>query len=195
MSRSYDIPAYILAGGSSRRFGENKALYSHQGRCVIQYPIVLLAELCQTVTIITKDLVTHRGFDIPVLADEFEHQSPLVGLWTGLNASASDWNLFVACDLPDLTREVASRLLEATLKQPIDPFHPAIVPVTPIMGLQPLCACYHKSLLPRIDMSIQREESLKELLAGVESQLLNFADEGPFRNVNRKEDLHDLAAG
>ncbi len=194
MRRCYNIPAFILAGGYSRRFGENKALYSHQGRPLIQYAIDLLSELCQTVTITAKDVAAYKGLAIPVLADAAAQQSPLVGLWTGLNASADDWNLFVACDLPQLTRGVVTRLLEAVLRQPADPLQPAIVPVTPNAGLQPLCACYHKSLLAGIEQSLQREESVQKLLAGVNLHTLEFADERPFRNLNRKEDLHDVAA-
>ena len=87
MARSDPIPAYVLAGGFSRRFGENKALFPYRGQPLIQYPLDILRGLCRPVKIVAKDTAPYAEFGVPVLADALDQQSPLVGIWSGLDDS------------------------------------------------------------------------------------------------------------
>ena len=50
-----NIPAYILAGGDSKRFGENKALFEFEGKSLIERMLELIRPLVSSVNIITKN--------------------------------------------------------------------------------------------------------------------------------------------
>ncbi len=187
---SISVSAYILAGGMSRRFGEDKALYDYQGKPLIQHVLDHLAPCFSSIHIITKDPRAFASLGYPVIRDLMEQQTPLVGLLTGLQESDTAWNFFTACDLPFLTGQVSTNLLE-TVPSGGDSDLRAVIPVTK-RGMQPLVGCYHKDLVSSLRRAIARNQSVKAWLKDVKTMYLCFDDELPFRNINRKEDLDAL---
>jgi len=184
--------AYILAGGMSRRFGADKALYDFQGQPLIRYPLALLSRHFSTVYIIAKDPAKYASLGYPVIPDISPAQTPLVGIRTGLEHSPADWNCFIACDLPFLTDQVITRLSEA-----VDHRAPqgvrAVVAETP-GGLQPLTACYHRELADSLAAEGQENHSVKDWIRKLDAAFVFFQEEAPFRNINRKEDLDGIPA-
>lgn len=180
--------AYVLAGGQSRRFGEDKALYEVGGRPLIQRPIKCLSRCFSSVSIVAKDPAPYRSLGVPVLKDVYAQQMPHVGILTGLERAETAWSFFLACDMPLMTREVVTALWQARDSQSGSRTPQAVVPETE-HGFQPLAAFYSTEGLDALRRAIQEERSMKGWLSELRIRTVPFDDETPFRNVNRKEDL------
>ncbi|MCH7618922.1 MAG: molybdenum cofactor guanylyltransferase [Candidatus Marinimicrobia bacterium] len=184
-----DIPAYILAGGDSIRFGENKALYIYRGMPLIMHLINSVEPLVSSLNIVSKSKSDFSDLNIPVLEDSLNIQTPLAGILRGLE-DADGWGLFLACDMPFLNRDIIISLLDAiddTSEEDIS----AVVASSPRGVLQPMVACYHSSGIPALKLSIENNKSVKGWLEVSRIKTVSFDDEEPFRNVNRKSELED----
>ncbi|MEX2409788.1 MAG: molybdenum cofactor guanylyltransferase, partial [Candidatus Paceibacterota bacterium] len=95
-----NITAFILAGGESRRFGENKALFQYKKKPLIAHVIDKISGSFKNLVIIGKNDAIYRKFGYTVIEDLLPYQNPLVGIYTGLMYSNTDWNFFIACDMP-----------------------------------------------------------------------------------------------
>lgn len=185
------VSGYILAGGNSKRFGENKALFEFEGISLIERMLNLLSPLVSSIKIVAKNGNEFNGLGVKILNDDLDVQTPLAGILRGLE-DTDGWGLFLACDLPNMKSDIISRLLSAIKdsyeKEGID----AVVAASADEELQPLVACYHKSGITSIKKSIAENQSMKRWLSGLKIKIVTFEEEEPFININRKEDLSKL---
>jgi molybdopterin-guanine dinucleotide biosynthesis protein A len=191
-----EVSAVVLAGGRSRRFGQDKATTHWRARALLDHVLEALPrERTETVLVLRDDQkppatrVDRVVRDDPSLGD-----GPLRGLISGLSAVRTEWAWVVACDLP----AVRTELLRALLQEASLGSH-AVVPEW--QGrLQPLTALYHRSIVqPLRDAAAAGERSLIGALGRTRLQLLGedwcrAVDPSgrSFTNVNRPEDLARL---
>lgn len=93
---------YLLAGGRSQRFGENKALHPIAGRPWIVYQADQWRALGWEPVVIGARHEDYAGLGLEVLIDEVPFQGPLAGLERALEASQSnqrEWFAISSCDL------------------------------------------------------------------------------------------------
>lgn len=106
----------VLAGGSSRRMGRDKATLLHpgSGRPLVEHTVAVLAQRCDPVFVVAAP-----GQPLPalpgavVLRDEVRGLGPLLATGRGLRAAAEAGAMraFVAAvDMPNLTTAVIDRL-------------------------------------------------------------------------------------
>jgi molybdopterin-guanine dinucleotide biosynthesis protein A len=140
---------YVLAGGTSSRFGRDKALAEVRGKSMLLRACELLGEVCGSVAVVAAQ-ERYSGIGYSLIPDRWPGAGPLGGIITALLASAAtaaggqsapaEWNLIVSCDMPFLTAQWLAFLTahaEASSKD-------AIVPRS-ASGLEPLCACWRTS--------------------------------------------------
>lgn len=155
-----DITGIILAGGRSSRFGSHKALAEVGGIPLIEWTLRTLRPLFGEVLIVTKTPELFCPSQGRIVRDrEGEGAGPLVGLYSGLEASATEKNFVCACDMPLLTLAVVTCLCRDA--------HEAEI-VIPRIGKhwQPLCAIYSRRCLPQIrQLIVEGERGLKALLS------------------------------
>src|SRR2546423_4029988 len=89
------VSGFVLAGGKSTRMGRDKALLEWGGQTLLDHMLNLLREVAHPVQVAGRD----------PLPDRLPGLGPLSGIATGLEASSTDANLFVAVDLPHLTTD------------------------------------------------------------------------------------------
>lgn len=89
------ISGFILAGGQSKRMGQDKALMDWKGRTLLDHVTALLSSVAHPVRVVG------RG-DLP---DRLRGTGPLGGIETALSVSETDRILIVAVDYPLLTAE------------------------------------------------------------------------------------------
>jgi molybdenum cofactor guanylyltransferase len=150
MLRDFPLAGFVLVGGQSRRMGQDKALLEVKGRPLLLRTVDVLRPQVDEVTLLgSRSRYSHFG--LPVLEDLYATQCPLAGLCTGLKVSACDWNLFLACDLPFLEGSILDVLVERVSSTRAQ----AIVPKFGDKW-QPLCAAYHRSCLPVMELALKR---------------------------------------
>ncbi|MEO8026170.1 MAG: molybdenum cofactor guanylyltransferase [Bryobacteraceae bacterium] len=100
---------YVLVGGRSTRMGRDKALLEWRNpRDAPNESIALAGHVAKIVEVAAgsvtlvgdPDHYGHLGF--PVVDDLHPGLGPLSGIEAALSHTAADWNLIVACDLPNL---------------------------------------------------------------------------------------------
>ncbi len=158
MKRYCQVAAFILAGGSSSRMGQEKGLLELGGEPIIVRTARLIESLVSEVTIVgAPERYTPLGFRA-ITDQNFRSQegnelvrTPLVGIATALNATKAPWNLILACDLPYLTIE----WLDWLLARAINSGAHILMPRTS-GGLEPLAAVYRKECAAPIFAALER---------------------------------------
>jgi molybdopterin-guanine dinucleotide biosynthesis protein A len=122
--RESAVTGAVMAGGKSRRFGQDKAQLSLNGE-------TLLARTLQTLSRVTDDLVVvgpperrQEAGLARVVSDEYPDSGPLGGIYTALRASSAAAVLVVACDMPFLSEDLLRHLL--TLREDFDVVLPRV---------------------------------------------------------------------
>lgn len=185
--------------------GRNKALLEINGEPLMQRITDLLAPLVKQITLVIS--ATHSSnpenknpysdFKYPTIIDRFPNAGPLGGITTALSTAQTAWCVIVACDMPFLTKEWLTFLLnkithsETESPQQIQ----AIIPET-IRGLEPLCAIYRSSCAPILTSALERgvrkvtdSVSTLTLKRITENEWRQFSPDGNlFGNLNTWQD-------
>ena len=141
----------ILAGGESRRMGVDKAFMTVAGIPLIEHVLRALGPVVGTIIIVTNSPERYRSYKVRLVADRLEQRGPLMGIYSGLCSSNSEYNVVVACDMPYLNAGLLSYQLE------VAPGYDAVVPA--FEGLiEPLHAVYSKRLIPLIEERMREDE-------------------------------------
>jgi molybdenum cofactor guanylyltransferase len=174
------ITGFILAGGKSTRMGRDKSLLNWHGTTLLEHMFHLLQTVADPVHIVGRDLLPDRQ---PGLG-------PLSGIETGIEASSTDANIFVAIDLPLLTENflvyLRSRIENSS--------HPLIA--CKIGSAFPLCLGVWRPMLPEIKRRLaSRVLSVRALVEAGASEIINETElieagfnSSIFRNINTEED-------
>lgn len=140
--------AIILAGGASRRMGQDKAFLDWDGQPLIAHIAAQLRRVCSNLIISANDAARFAFLQAPVVPDAVQGEGPLQGLAAGLTASRFERNLVVACDMPRLSGAAARQLL--ALSDDVD----VVVPRNTEGRPEPLFAIYMRSCLPALEKVI-----------------------------------------
>jgi molybdopterin-guanine dinucleotide biosynthesis protein A len=160
----------ILAGGKHRRFGNNKALAPWLSGRIIDAVAKAAVNTCQEVIIIANEPELYSYLGLPVFPDILTGLGPLAGLQSALRNAKANRVLLLGCDMP----LVNTKFLDFMWKIPT--WAPIVIPHTPL-GLEPLHAIYHKSLLYIVDQRINsRHLSLQSLIKDIPSHIITPAD-------------------
>lgn len=170
---------FVLTGGRSSRMGRDKALLPIEGSLLVERTAERVRAAAGSVTLIgAPGRYAHLG--LPVVPDLIEDCGPIGGLYTALKMTRADWNLLVACDMPGVTAEFLSQLLDAARVRGST----CLVPETE-SGLHPLCAVYHRRAIRTVASAIEHKlfkmHDLLEVLGAVSWPV---ADVSMLENVN-----------
>jgi molybdopterin-guanine dinucleotide biosynthesis protein A len=158
---------FVLAGGASKRMGQDKALLPYRGITLVQHVANTVHDAVGSAVLIgDPNRLGHLG--IPVFPDQLPSCGPAGGIYTALQITKTDWNLVVACDMPAVSADVLRQLLDrAEMSE-----RPCVAATGPDGQPEPLCAVYHRHCLPALERAIQRKrlkmrDFLVELGAGL----------------------------
>jgi molybdopterin-guanine dinucleotide biosynthesis protein A len=148
----------ILAGGGSRRFGQDKALYVYKGKPLIVWVMDSLAEASECFVVSNR---VYSGLG-PVYHDLKRGGDTLSGLHSGLTHAKQDWVAVAACDQPFLSRDFWRYMLRQ-----ITPDAQAVVAASGNF-FEPLGGLYHKSLEPEVLRRLEaRQLKMQALLHSI----------------------------
>ncbi|WP_207790105.1 molybdenum cofactor guanylyltransferase [Polymorphobacter arshaanensis] len=165
----------IFAGGTSRRFGGDKALATLHGKPLIQHVIDRLAPQVETLVVCGRDWPPY-----PDLADRpAPGLGPLGALCAALDHAAAhrfDAVLTSGCDLPYLPEDLAERLSGDGAR---------------VAAGQPLLGFWPVKLVRRLEMHLAAGED-RRMSTWLTIAAARTIDLGLIINVNRREDLAAL---
>ncbi len=174
---------FVLVGGASRRMGRDKALLPLHGMSMVEVIASKVRAAAGTVTLIGPvEKYEHLGF--PIVPDAIENCGPIGGLYTALRQTSADWNILVACDMPDLTEAFLKQLLAAAEASDTDCLVPEIDG-----KIHPLCALYHRRLAAVAEAAINRKLfKMQDFISTLRTFRWSVPDlflkDGPLHNVN-----------
>ena len=105
------VSAAIMAGGKSRRMGQDKAWIELDGEPLIARVAGVLKQVADEVLIVAND-PAYASLGLRVVPDRFPEGGALGGIATGVGAASYDRVLVAACDMPFLSTEVWRLLLD-----------------------------------------------------------------------------------
>ncbi len=138
----HNISGILLAGGRSKRMGQNKARMTFRGRELYTYPLEVLERLCSEVLVSAPQGIFPDNFPFPIIPDIHPGLGPLAGIHSCLRSVTGDRAIVLSCDTPFIT----TGFLEALYSAMNDA--PAIAGTDETGRPQPLAAIYRSSLWP-----------------------------------------------
>ena len=189
-----DISCIVLAGGKGLRLGRNKILATVNNTSLLERTLSNLSFLDSDIIIVTATKQSLPQFiGSPrrrVVADTYPGKGPLGGIYTGLVASDSFYNLVVASDMPFLNQALLRYMIQ--LSNGFDL-------VVPRLGnmVEPLHAVYSKGCLAPIERILEQGNlSISQLFTQVRVRYVEAEEIGRFDpehlsffNINTEADL------
>ena len=189
---SPSISAVILAGGQSRRMGQDKAILCWDGVPLLRRVYDVAADCVDSVYLLTPWGDRYREIlpeSCRVLPESQPGNGPLVALLQVLEPIAEEWVWLLGCDLPQLEARVIQTWIDRLPDLPESVL--ACVPKSE-KGWEPLCGFYRKqSSLKLAEFAARGGRSFQQWLAEIPTEAI--AVEGDItamlHNCNRPEDL------
>jgi len=178
-----NITPYILIGGRSSRFGQDKATFEFEGEMLA----ARAARICEEAFPGTKARFVSRTsgtfVDRVMIADIYPDRGGAGAVHAALTDARTPWIFVLACDLPFVTPEFVVKLSEY-----IDEISGCVVPVQPDGRWQPLCAFYRTDMCLRIfEMAISGHEqpSLRAIAKTAEPRIVEFGEYSDLPDAGR----------
>ena len=183
----------ILAGGKSSRMGTNKALLTIDGKTVIERIVNQLDQIVDEIIVVTNHFHDYEFLQLPMVEDKWKDMGPLAGIQAGLNASTTERNLVVACDMPFISIDLGKYLLSL-----LDQYQAAVPEISG--QLHPLFAAYRKDTLEAISKSLNENQlRIRQLLHTIHVKIIKnelldslgiSTEEIYFFNMNHRDEYH-----
>ncbi len=187
-----DVTGVLLAGGKSRRMGQDKRFLSFGDRRLFERGLWTLSSLLQHVSIVIAQDSPFLSANVPVLRDVVAHCGSLGGLYTGLREASTPHVFVAACDMPFLNVNLIRYMIG--LKEEAD-----IIVASWNNRIQPTHAIYSKRCVPVLEDMIRRhqvkiQDAFQHPSLSVrfmtESEVRQIDPEGrSFLNINSPADL------
>jgi molybdopterin-guanine dinucleotide biosynthesis protein A len=187
-----EVTGVLLAGGNSRRMGEDKRYLIVGEQTLLERGLAVLRSLFQQVLVVIAQDSPPLAVDARVVRDLLPDCGSLGGLHSGLTEATTPYIFVVACDMPFLDPAVIAQFTSRKAT--------ADIVMAKLAGrLHPMHALYGKRCLPVVEqMILARQLKIQEMVSHAslrvhyvtEVDLLTIDPSGrSFHNVNTPADL------
>lgn len=182
------VHGLVLAGGQSRRMGQDKAALVQAGETQLGRAVALLQRHVSRVFVSSRanqaDDAVRRDFE--QILDRYDNLGPIAGILSAMDEWPGHGWLVLACDLPNIDDRTIAFLLENASAD-----HPASAYESAHDNLpEPLCAIYRPAAREIIDGFLARDMKCpRKMLIESSSWLLQQPTPGALHNINTPEDL------
>jgi molybdopterin-guanine dinucleotide biosynthesis protein A len=217
------LSCIILAGGESKRFGENKAFFNFNGKSFIERAaetalkfngdIIISAREKESAERYGNELKKKLNINPPVIADDKNcgFIGPLRGIYSCIKHIKGKYLLIMECDAPLFNFSAANELIKKMEKEKVN----AVVPLWPDSTVEPLLGIYNtKKTAVILDMLNDYALNLGKNFPFMDSvnisrflpsvyyyNILDIIRKNTdlkiefFMNINSKEDIENYLAG
>ena len=185
-----DLTAFILAGGQSRRMGQDKAFLELGGRTLLDHALALANAVARVVRIVAP---REKFLTIALtIEDVFPNHGPLGGIHAALRSTATELNLVLAVDLPFVEADFLTYMIAQASQVS------ALVTLPEAgKGLQPLCAVYRRDFREVAERALKKKKNkIDALFPDVETRVIAESEISGmgfpvkmFQNLNTPEDF------
>ena len=147
-----NISGVLIAGGRSRRMGQDKRFMRVGGTSVFERTLsVLRSTFAENIVVLAEPIEMLDVQSCPVVYDLIPNSGSLGGLYTGLMSASRQRVFAVACDMPFLDPEVIRFMLSQDEAADV---------IVASLGarFQPMHAAYSKRCVPFLQAMAQRNE-------------------------------------
>jgi molybdopterin-guanine dinucleotide biosynthesis protein A len=183
-----NITGIILAGGKSSRMGTDKGSLLLNNKPFVQYSIEALKPLVYEIIIVSDDS-KYDKFGFKRVNDITKDAGPVSGIYSGLEASSTEYNLILSCDIPLITTQVLQKLIDG-----ID-HDSQIIQVESKGKSMPLIAIYKKEVANTFNTFLKNNERrLRVAIKSCKSKNIVLEKEHEFStmNVNTQNELKEV---
>jgi molybdopterin-guanine dinucleotide biosynthesis protein A len=185
---SNKVYGLVLAGGESRRMGQDKALLVREGQSQLRYVASLLDKVSDAVFVSARreQQDDPERSQFPTIVDRYDNIGPVAGILSAMDEHPGvDW-LVVACDLPNIDITTLEFLLgHLSRDRPFTAFESSYD------GLpEPLCAIYTSGSDALIRQFV--DEGIvcpRKMLINSDTELLAQPNPQALDNINTPDDL------
>src|SRR5438128_995233 len=161
---------FVTAGGNSSRMGRDKAWLELDGVTMIERVIAALRPVTRRVTIIANR-PEYTRLSLAVVADTYPGVGPLEAIRTALANARHSYVVLVGCDLPFVTSELFTHLLNMAGDAQ------AVVPMDESGRLEPLCAVYSTAALTAVtELIVAGQRKVSRLFDRIPTRFVTFAE-------------------
>ncbi len=182
------LTATVLAGGKSRRFGQDKAFFQYQGKPLVLHACEIIEPYCDQLLVSTNKPAAYKSTGLKTISDIYRDCGPLGGIHSALVHARHDLVAFIPCDSPMLPGELYRYLLQRMEGRDL-------VLAAQSAGVESTCGIWHKKSLPRLERAIaQKKYKILDAIEGMDAGLVRV-DTAPFyhprifHNINTRHDL------
>lgn len=180
-----NITGIILAGGKSSRMGTDKGFLLLNDKPFVQYSIDALKPLVSNIIIVSDDS-KYDEFGLKRVNDITKNAGPVAGICSGLNASSTEYNLILSCDIPLITSNILQKLIDNMDASS------EIIQIESQGKSMPLIAIYKKEVINTFETLLKNDERrLRVAIKSCISKNIALEKEDGFTtmNVNTQNEL------
>ncbi len=178
------VAGAVLAGGASRRFGSDKAMFRVEGSTMLERAVSLLSSVsCDPIFVVGGGAEQRQVTGTKYVPDKYPGEGPLGALLSALGSAATSWTMVIACDLPYLNVDVLEALLGHQTSADV-------VLARTSRGPEPLVGLYSQTVQPQFEAAFASgTRAMSDALEFVTVDHVLTTASKQLRNVNRVEDL------
>lgn len=173
---------FVLVGGRSSRMGRDKALLPMDAHALVENVAARVREVAGNVALVGRP-ERYEGLGFECLPDLRADLGPLAGIEAALASGRGEFNLILACDMPEIERGWLIRLLQHAKETQA----PCTIARDQGEIVHPLCGVYRRDCLPTVQRAL--DERRLRALELIEELTADFIDIGALiPNLNTPED-------
>jgi molybdopterin-guanine dinucleotide biosynthesis protein A len=173
------VSLIVLAGGSSRRMKEYKALLPVAGITLIEHALAQLVSFFDEVLISLSDRGELSFLPFSLVVDERPDEGPMMGIKSALKNARNEKSFVIACDIPDADLDLVQKMISLAVDYEI------VVPLLPGNKPEPLFAVYSRSVISESEQLLDSgERSLLRLFERCKTRFVKVDDSSWYKNLN-----------
>lgn len=181
----------LLAGGQSKRMGEDKAFLEFKGKYLYTYPLEVLRKSCDEI-LVSSNNERFREEGHTIIKDIYQNTGPMGGIFSCLKKANTQKSVVLSCDLPMISYDFIRFLSEKS-----DNFLITIGQNKKALP-EPLAGIYDQSIREKMErLLLSGNFRMSSLVKGPEIQIIDiekagFNSDRLYFNVNSPFDIQKL---